>query len=330
MWNYLVRRLLLGVLTLWLVTFLVYGLIRSMPGDPTLVRMERMAPGKTIRSEDLAQMRKIYGLDKPWPVAYWAWLSNVVRFNLGNSFSRYQPVTEVISERVAPTLLLSGTSLLLGYLLAVPMGLYATARGGRLDERTLSVSLYMLYSLPAFVAALFLQMIFAVKLQGTGFELPLDGMTSRGFDQFSTLGKAWDLFRHALLPTLCLTYGTLAYDTRFIQANMQEVLRQDYIRTARAKGVSRFNVIVHHAFRNTLIPFVTMLGLELPFVLSGAIILEQIFTWPGMGRLFFEAISEYDYPTIMGLMLLFSILTLLGQLLADILYAVVDPRVTYS
>ena len=111
---------------------------------------------------------------------------------------------------------------------------------------------------------------------------------------------------------------------------MQEVLRQDYIRTARAKGVSRFKVIVHHAFRNTLIPFVTMLGLELPLVLSGAIILEQIFTWPGMGRLFFEAIREYDYPTIMGLVLLFSVLTLVGQLLADILYAVVDPRVTYS
>jgi peptide/nickel transport system permease protein len=330
MWNYLARRLLLGVLTLWLVTFLVYGLIRSMPGDPTLVRMERMAPGKTIRSEDLEQMRKIYGLDKPWPVAYWAWLGNVLRFNFGNSFSRYQPVTEVIGERVWPTLLLSGTSLLLGYLLAVPMGLYATARGGKLDERSLSFTLYMLYSLPAFVAALFLQMMFAVKLQGTGLELPLDGMTSRGFDQFSAFGKVWDLFRHALLPTICLTYGTLAYDTRFIQANMQEVLRQDYIRTARAKGVSRFNVIVQHAFRNTLIPFVTMLGLELPFVLSGAIILEQIFTWPGMGRLFFEAIREYDYPTIMGLVLLFSILTLLGQLLADILYAVVDPRVTYS
>jgi peptide/nickel transport system permease protein len=330
MWNYLARRLLLGVLTLWLVTFLVYGLIRSMPGDPTLVRMERMAPGKNIRSEDLEQMKKIYGLDKPWPVAYWAWLGNVVRFNFGNSFSRYQPVTQVISERIGPTLLLSGTSLLLGYLLAVPMGLYATARGGKLDERSLSVALYMLYSLPAFVAALFLQMIFAVKLQGTWLELPLDGMTGQGFGNFSTLGKAWDLFRHALLPTLCLTYGTLAYDTRFIQANMQEVLRQDYIRTARAKGVSRFRVIVHHAFRNTLIPFVTMLGLELPFILSGAIILEQIFTWPGMGRLFFEAIREYDYPTIMGLVLLFSVLTLLGQLLADILYAVVDPRVTYS
>ncbi len=330
MWNYLARRLLLGVLTLWLVTFLVYGLVRSMPGDPLLARLERMDPSKKFRPQDLEQIRKIYGLDKPWPVAYVGWLANVLQFNLGNSFSRYQPVTQVIGERVGPTLLLSGTSLLLGYLLAVPFGLYATVRGGKLDERSLSVGLYMLYSLPAFVAALFLQMIFAVKLQGTWLELPLDGMTGRNFDDLSTIGKAWDLFRHALLPTICMTYGTLAYDTRFIQANMQEVLRQDYIRTARAKGVSRARVIMHHAFRNTLIPFVTMLGLSLPLVLSGAIILEQIFTWPGMGRLFFEAIREFDYPTIMGLVLLFSVLTLAGQLLADILYAVVDPRVTYS
>jgi peptide/nickel transport system permease protein len=330
MWNYLARRLLLGLFTLLAATFLVYMLLRWMPGDPLLARMERMSPGKKIRDEDRQKMMEIYGLDKPPAQAYFVWLGNVLKLNFGNSFSRYQPVTQVIGERIGPTLLLSGTSLLLGYLLAVPMGLYATARGGKLDERAFSVSLYMLYSLPAFVAALYLQMIFAVRLQGTWLELPLDGMTGHDFDTLSTLGKAWDLFQHALLPTICLTYGTLAYDTRFIQANMQEVLRQDYIRTARAKGVSRSKVIVHHAFRNTLIPFVTMLGLELPMVLSGAIILEQIFTWPGMGRLFFEAINEYDYPTIMGLVLLFSVLTLIGQLLADILYAVVDPRVTYS
>jgi peptide/nickel transport system permease protein len=330
MWNYLVRRLLLGLFTLFAVTFLVYMLVRYMPGDPLLARMERMSPGKTMRAEDREQMQRIYGLDKSPAIAYFGWLGNVLRLNFGNSFSRYQPVTQVIGERIGPTLLLSGTSLMLGYLLAVPMGLYATARGGKFDERSLSVGLYMLYSMPTFVAALFLQMLFAVKLQGTWLELPLDGMTSHEFHDLTTLGQAWDLFCHALLPTICLTYGTLAYDTRFIQANMQEVLRQDYIRTARAKGVSNRNVIVRHAFRNTLIPFVTMLGLELPLVLSGAIIIEQIFTWPGMGRLFFEAIREYDYPTIMGLVLLFSVLTLIGQLLADLLYAVVDPRVTFS
>src|SRR4051812_9047115 len=330
MWSYLARRILIGVLTLFAVTFLVYGLARSMPGDPILLRMEQMDSSKKFDPESLRRAREAYGLDKPWPVGYLHWLSGVVKLDLGLSIRRNIPVSDMIADRIGPTLLLSGTSLFLGYLFAIPLGLYGTARSGKADERTMSVLLYMLYSLPAFVAALFLQMLFAVKLQGTWLELPLDGMKSRDFASMSFVGQAWDLFRHALLPVICMTYGTLAYDTRFIQANMQEVLRQDYIRTARAKGVSRRSVIVRHAFRNTLIPFVTMLGLSLPLILSGAIILEQIFTWPGMGRLFFESILERDYPSIMGLMLLFSTLTLVGQLLADLLYAVVDPRVTYS
>ncbi len=330
MWNYLARRLLIGIFTLWAVTFLIYGLVRSMPGDPLSAKMERMDPRVKVSAKDREERMKIYGLDKPWPAAYVGWLTNVLQFNLGGSLTRPESVAQLISERIGPTLLISGTSLLLGYLLAIPLGLYGTARGGKLDERAMSVTLYMLYSLPAFVAALFLQMVFAVELKGTWLELPLFGMTSQQFDSLSTLGKASDLFWHALLPTLCMTYGTLAYDTRFIQANMQEVMRQDYIRTARAKGASQFQVIVQHAFRNTLIPFVTMLGLSLPLLLSGAIIIEQIFTWPGIGRLFFESIRERDYTTIMGLVLLFSVLTLLGQLLADVLYAVVDPRVTYS
>jgi peptide/nickel transport system permease protein len=145
----------------------------------------------------------------------------------------------------------------------------------------------------------------------------------------TTLGKAWDIFLHAVLPVTCFTYGSLAYYSRFIKANMEEAVRQDYIRTARAKGVSPRGIIWKHAFRNTLIPLVTLIGLTLPSLLSGAIILERIFAWPGMGTLFFESIHERDYPVIMGLTLMFSVLTLLGQLLADVLYAVVDPRVTY-
>jgi peptide/nickel transport system permease protein len=146
----------------------------------------------------------------------------------------------------------------------------------------------------------------------------------------SLWGRTWDVFLHALMPVICFTYGSLAYYSRFIKANMQEVIRQDYIRTARAKGVPPGRVILQHAFRNTLIPLVTLLGLTLPTLLSGAVILERIFAWPGMGNLFFEAISERDYPTIMGLTLMFSLLTLAGQLLADILYAVVDPRISYN
>ena len=188
----------------------------------------------------------------------------------------------------------------------------------------------MLYSLPSFVAALLLQMYFAIELRGTAFELPLFGMVSDDFDTMTRGEQVADLFRHSILPVTCYTYGSLAYYSRFVRANMLEVVRQDYIRTARAKGVGPTRVLLHHAFRNTLIPLVTMIGLTLPTLLSGSIILEQIFSWPGMGKLFFESIRERDYPTLMGLMLMFSTLTLMGQLLADLLYAIVDPRVSYS
>jgi peptide/nickel transport system permease protein len=190
--------------------------------------------------------------------------------------------------------------------------------------------LYMLYALPRYVAALFLLVLFSVRLEGTAFELPLFGMTSDNYQDLSTVGKVLDILRHMILPVACYTYASLAFYSRFVKSNMEEVIRQDYIRTARAKGVGPFRVITLHAFRNTLIPFVTLVGLTLPALLSGSVILEQIFTWPGMGRLFFEAITERDYPTIMGLTLMFSVLVLLGQLVADVLYAMVDPRVTYS
>jgi peptide/nickel transport system permease protein len=211
----------------------------------------------------------------------------------------------------------------------VPLGLYASARGGTADERGTSLLLYALYSFPTFVAALFLQIIFSVWLRGTGWELPLFGMTDLRPDA-PLLQRIVDVARHAILPVTCQTYVSLAYDSRFIKANMEEVLRQDYIRTARAKGAGPWRVLFRHAFRNTLIPLVTLLGLSLPSLIGGSIIIEQIFTWPGMGRLFFESIRERDYPTIMGLTLMFSVLTLLGQLLADLLYGLVDPRVTVT
>jgi len=330
MFNYLIRRLLLGFLTLLLITFVVFGLIRNMPGTPLTLQMAEIDPSRRISEEDLKRMEQAYGLDKPWPGAYVQWAGNLAKLDLGRSISRRQPVAGLIAERVGPTMLLSVTSLILTYVLAVPMGLFATVRSGKADERAMSTILYMLYSLPSFVAALLLLVLFAVRLEGTPLELPLFGMVSDNYNQLSTSGKVWDIFRHMILPVTCYTYGALAYFSRFVKSNMEEVIRQDYIRTARAKGVGPCRVIVHHAFRNTLIPFVTLLGLTLPALLSGSVILEQIFTWPGMGRLFFESITERDYPTIMGLALMFSFLTLLGQLLADILYAVVDPRVTYS
>lgn len=323
MLSYIVRRLGIGLITLTLITFIIYGLIRNMPGSPVTQELSQLDPGKAISQEDYERIMKSYGLDKPWYTAYGVWVKNVVQGDLGRSFSRKRPVTQLVMERVGPTLLLSVSSLLLTYLLSIPLGLAATARAGSIEERTGSTILYMLYSFPSFVAALFLQLQFAVRM---GW-LPLFGMVSDNYESLSAWGKATDIFWHALMPVACYTYGSLAYYSRFIRANMQEVIRQDYIRTARAKGLGPVRVLWHHAFRNTLIPLVTLIGLTLPSLLSGSIIIEQIFTWPGMGRLFFESIRERDYPTIMGLTLMFSVLTLAGQLLADVLYAVVDPRV---
>ncbi len=328
--TYLIRRALIAILTLWLITFLVYGLIRAMPGDALTVNREMLGPGQNLNEDDIKQARAIFGLDKPWYTAYWDWLGKLMRGDLGRSFNQKIAVSEVIGDRIGNTLLLSVTSLVLAYLLSIPIGLYSSARANKPDERVVSTLLYMLYSLPAFVAALLLQVLFAVKLRDSGFELPLFGMRGDNFNSLSTFGQIIDVAKHMILPVFCFTYGVLAYESRFIRANMQEVVRQDYIRTARAKGVGPIRILWHHAFRNTLIPFVTLIGLTLPALLSGAVILEQIFSWPGVGTLMFESINMRDYTVIMGLTLMFSIVTLLGQLLADFLYSVVDPRVTYS
>lgn len=323
MFTYLFRRILIGCLTLFLITMIVYGLVRNMPGTP-ITQLIVSDPSRQISPENMEMLNKIYGLDKPWYEAYWIWLGNILQGDLGDSFKEHENVAVVIGRRIGPTLLLSITSLLLTYSLAIPMGLFSVVRRGKTDERILSTLLYMLYSIPSFVVGIGLLIVF---YQHLGWFPP--GFQSDDYDSFTFLGKCGDIASHMVLPVVCYTYGALASLSRFVKANMEEVIRQDYIRTARAKGVSSFNVIVHHAFRNTLIPFVTMIGLTLPGLLSGSIILEQIFDWPGMGQLFYRCISDRDYPVIMGMMLMFSILTLLGQLLADILYAVVDPRVTY-
>jgi len=324
---YLVRRVIFGLLTLVVITCFVYGLARNMPGTPLTVQLGETDPSRKFNPEDLERMKRIYGLDKPWPVGFAQWLSNVARGDLGRSISRKQPVATLIAERIGPTFLISGTALVLAWLTAIPLGLYASARSGRADERVSSLMLYVLYSFPTFVAALFLQIIFAVWLRGTGWELPLFGMSDLPPDA-PLLSRIGDVARHMILPVTCQTYVGLAYDSRFIKANMEEAVRQDYVRTARAKGAGPWRVLFRHAFRNTLVPLVTLLGLSLPGLIGGSVIIEQIFTWPGMGRLFFESIRERDYPTIMGLTLMFSVLTLLGQLLADLLYSAVDPRVS--
>jgi peptide/nickel transport system permease protein len=325
----LLRRSLLAVFTLLVITFLVYGLIRNMPGNPLAIEMAEGDPSKQMSKEDYELAKQAYGLDKPWHEAYVYWLGNLARFDLGKSFRYRKPVTELISERLGPTLLLSIPSFFITYLLAIPLGLFATRRSGKLDERLVSLVFYALYSLPSYVLALWLLYYFYLRLAGTPFQLS-PGMTSDHYAELSGAGKLADLLRHMILPLFCYSYGSLAYDTRFIKANMEEAIRQDYVRTARAKGLDDRTILYKHAFRNTLIPFVTLIGLTLPSLIGGAILLEQIFSWPGVGRLYYDALNVRDYPVIMGLTFMFAVVTLAAQLLADFLYALVDPRVTYN
>lgn len=322
--NYIFRRLMLACLTLLLVTILVFGLMRAMPGSPLTLNLEDTS--RELRKEDIEQLKEQYGLNKPWYVAYVHWLGDLATGDLGDSFLTHKDVTVVIGERIGPTLLLSLTSMLLTYVLSMPMGLYSSVRHGKYDERTLSTILYMLYSLPSFVTALLLQSYLSYRL---GW-FPLKGMyDSLLFPQLSIPEKIMHVAWHCMLPVFCYTYASWAYYSRFIRANMAEALQQDYVRTARAKGVGPLRVVMHHAFRNTMIPMATLIGLSFPALLSGSVILERIFTWPGMGQLFFESILNQDYNVIMGLTLVFSIMTLLGTLLADIMYAIVDPRISY-
>ncbi|MCA9175967.1 MAG: ABC transporter permease [Planctomycetales bacterium] len=329
MLSYLIRRIFVGCITLLLITVLIYWLIRHMPGTPLMLDMAVQSTDKRISDAEMKRLERVYGLDKPWHEAYFIWLNNLAYLDMGRSFLEKRPVTTVIGRRIWPTLLLSSTSLFLTYLLSVPIGIWSTAKRGELSERSVSTLLYMLYSLPTFVAGLLLLVVFYKNLEGTAFQLE-PGMASVDYEEYSTLGKVMDLLKHMFLPVLCFTYGSLAYFSRFVKSNMEEVIRQDYIRTAKAKGVPPVTILTRHAFRNTLIPFMTLVGLTLPALLGGSVVIEQIYNWPGMGQLFLESIYRQDYPVIMGLTLMFSVLTLLGQLLADVLYAVVDPRISYS
>ena len=327
MFAYTFRRLPIGLLTLLLISFVIYGLIRAMPGDPAaFLELNAQNVGVQLSDDQFREMQRHFGLEKHWMLAYLDWLGKTLSGDLGISLRWRLPVRDMILTALGPTLLLSVTSLALAYLLSVPLGLYASYRSGRPDERLLSTLLYVLYSFPSYVVAIFLLLIFGVELG----VLPVSGMRSQGYEELSTVGRLGDLFMHMILPVTCYTYGSLAYYTRFIRSNLAEVVRQDYVRTARAKGLTEGVILVKHAFRNALVPFVTLIGLSLPALLSGSVILERIFAWPGMGRLFFEAIDGRDYPLIMGLTMAFSVVILLGTLLADLLYALVDPRITYS
>lgn len=327
LFSYLVRRLLLMIPTLCGIVLVTFLVVRLAPGDPALLKLQgaRGAMAEQSATSIIAETRKLYGLDKPLLVQFGQWAGRIAILDFGNSFKDQQPVLQKVAQALPITLLLNVITILIIYLVSIPLGVVLSTQPTGFLDRCSSLLLYVLYSLPSFWIALVLIVYFASGEYWNWF--PITGIYSEGVEQLSWVGQAANLAWHLVLPVICLTYGSFAFLARFSRATMLEVIHQDFIRTARAKGLSEWKVILKHGFRNALIPQLTLLGTLLPALLGGSVIIEQIFSIPGMGRLGFEAVLNRDYPVIMGIATIDAFLTLISLLLSDLLYAVVDPRV---
>jgi len=322
MTSYLVRRFSYAVLTFLGITVATFTLIHSVPGDPITFFIGRGGI-KSVPPETIAKLRAEFHLDRPLPEQYLHWLRGVVTFDFGHSIMDRRPVRTVVLEKLPATFQLNLIAFLIAATLGVPIGLWSASRSGRLTERASAVGFFLLYSLPSFWVALMLIQLFSVRFQ----VLPLFGMVSDHHDTMSGGARLMDRLQHLVLPTLTLTYAQLAIFARFSKAAVTEVIRQDFITAARAKGAGNVAVMWRHAFRNALIPMITLLGLMIPYLISGSVIVEKIFQWDGIGLLYYDAILERDYPVVMALTVVTAVITLLASVLADVLYAFADPRV---
>lgn len=323
--KYVVKRILLSVLILICVTFIIYGLLRCLPSS----YVENMAmqlsskPGAKSYDEWLSQLNASYGLDKGIIPGYFTWLGDAVRGEFGDSWKYTVPVTEKFGDTIWLSFVMGLISFVLELIIAIPLGIIAaTKQYSRTDYAITTFSLIGI-SLPTFFFATLLKLFFSVKL---GW-FDLYGLVGRDYAQLSTWGQFWDKANHLVLPIVTLVIISVGSLMRYTRTNMLEVLNADYIRTARAKGLSEHKVIYRHAFRNTLIPLVTIIGGSLPGLFSGALITETLFMIPGIGYTSYQAMISGDIPFSMFYMTFIAILTLIGNLLSDILYAVVDPRV---
>jgi peptide/nickel transport system permease protein len=325
---YIARRLLLAIPTLLGITAVTFLIIQLSPGNPAAmaVRMGGRITEDAISEEIVEQTKKLYGLDKPIPVQYALWLKRLATFDFGTSYTDQRKVLDKIRERLPISLSLSLVSIFLVYLIAVPIGVYSATHQHSVSDNAITLFLFILYSLPNFWVATLLIMF----LGGGDFldVFPIYGLISDNYAELSLWGRVGDRLWHLVLPITCLTYVGLARISRFGRVGMLEAIRQDYVRTARAKGLSEKAVIFKHAFRNSIIPIVTLLAALLPAMLGGSVIIERIFSIPGMGQLAFESILTRDYPTIMAITTISALLTLIGILLADACYALVDPRIS--
>jgi len=361
--EYILKRILLMIPTLFFITVISFGISRFAPGDPAELKAGVGAggemstgSGKDLNEQIIKLIRKQWNLDKPVfyltliedfddenPQSFWKrltfqfngtknqyhiWTANILKLDFGNSFRDNQPVVDKLKERVPVTLMLNLIAVFIAYLIAIPLGIYSAVKTNTFFERLSTFIVFMLYSLPTFWIGIMLIIFFG---GGDFFEVfPYAGLHSNFLDGMTAWERFKDLAWHLVLPVATMTYGSFAYLSRQMRTGMLEIIKQDYIRTARAKGLSEKTVILKHAMRNSLIPIITILAGFLPALIGGSVIIETIFSIPGMGSLGFEAITGRDYPIVMAVFTISAVLTLVGILLSDILYSFVDPRITFS
>jgi peptide/nickel transport system permease protein len=365
MTRYIIRRLIGTIPTLFVVSLLIYSILLAAPGGPEA----RFAQNPKMTTAQIEAFRKRWGLDQPIPIQYCRWIgvcnpngsglgifisdrgvpnflpgflgggdNGVLHGDLGYSSTSGSTVASLIGARVGPTAILAGVSLVVWLVLALFTGVLAAIRRYGKADTAITIFNYVGFSFPTFWLGLMLIVVFAAVLK----VLPAGGMwDARTVPIFGTpeywayfgkqpLTALLDLGRHLILPVITLVFVNIAGDSRFIRAAMIDALNQDFVRTARAKGVAEWDVVFRHALRNALLPVVTNIALELPFLFAGAVATETIFSWPGMGLAYIQAVNGYDYPVLMGILVITAVVVVLANLLADILYAIVDPRVSYG
>jgi len=318
MLQYIIRRLLISIPVLFAVTVVFYLLADLMPGDAVAAMMTSEAP---ISRAALASMRSRMGLDQPWPLRYVRWLQGLLRGNLGYSYITFESVTKAIRTRLPATLELMGVSMLISIIIGMMLGIVSALKQYSALDFTLTVCGFIGLSVPVFFLGLILIYVFALRLK----VLPVSGMSIPGIP-FSLA----DNLRHLALPMLSLSVLRIASFMRYTRSSLLDVLHNEYLTVARSKGLSERRVIMKHALRNAMIPIATVIGLNVPVLFAGAVIIESVFQWPGIGLLYITAVNQRDDPMIMGLAVMSAVVVFLSNLLTDIMYAFVDPRIRYQ
>lgn len=319
MLSYITKRVLLMIPLIFGITLITFIVIHLAPGSPVEVQTEMSLKVSAQAKENL---KKLYGLDKPLHIQYVDWLRRFVNLDFGKSFVDGRRVIDKIVERIPITLTINILSLILIFIIAIPIGVLSATKQYSLFDKLSTIFVFVGFSTPTFWLALLLMILFGVNM---GL-LPISGIQSIDVSEMGPFERLLDWIKHLVLPVGVSAFGGIAGLSRYSRSSMLEVIRQDYIRTAKAKGLTASEVVFKHAFRNALMPIVTILGLSVPGLIGGGVIFETIFAIPGMGQLFYSSTMARDYPTIMGILVIGAVLTLFGNLIADVSYALVDPR----